>query len=307
MAAGFYVPRYIAGVLFGLLVALPFIFIESWYFIDTGYLLDPTSHGLIITVCCVLAIAVTAWRSCGVQVSLNRLGRGQLRTITGRKLGAFFIIGLMAGVAFGVGWILLSWKVVGTTAFKSRVGLAVGIPLGLTLGLMYGFVRGIGRRPNAISQPRQLVIQGVAHDVVVPLILGLTLACTTGLGFTLMYATASATAGFTFFALDAGPAIGLASAIGFFSLGGLAAGLTVGWLAVSRSPWPRYFVAIRLLARHQRLPMHFSHFLDWAYAAGLLRLSGIFIQFRHREFQDYLASVPDAQTTDSAELSLPPA
>ncbi len=36
------------------------------------------------------------------------------------------------------------------------------------------------------------------------------------------------------------------------------------------------------------VPARPAVFLDWAYSAGLMRLSGIGIQFRHREFQTWL-------------------
>jgi hypothetical protein len=42
------------------------------------------------------------------------------------------------------------------------------------------------------------------------------------------------------------------------------------------------------MSRTGQLPIRLGAFLDWAYGAGLLRLSGIAIQFRHREFQEWL-------------------
>lgn len=36
-----------------------------------------------------------------------------------------------------------------------------------------------------------------------------------------------------------------------------------------------------------------ARFLDWAHAAGLLRLSGIGIRFRHRELQTWLTDRTD--------------
>ncbi|MER8182542.1 NACHT domain-containing protein [Kitasatospora sp. NPDC094015] len=41
------------------------------------------------------------------------------------------------------------------------------------------------------------------------------------------------------------------------------------------------------------LPVRLGAFLDWATRAGLLRLAGPTYQFRHREFQDWLAASPD--------------
>ncbi|MBV1855053.1 hypothetical protein [Catellatospora tritici] len=58
-------------------------------------------------------------------------------------------------------------------------------------------------------------------------------------------------------------------------------------LAVSL--WPSYLIGTWLAARKGRLPRRPARFLDWAYEAGLLRLSGGSIQFRHRELQDWLA------------------
>ena len=67
-------------------------------------------------------------------------------------------------------------------------------------------------------------------------------------------------------------------------------GLPVGFVFVANSPWPRYLVATRILARRGDLPRRPAVFLDWAYESGLMRLSGVATQFRHREFQTWLAT-----------------
>ncbi|WP_168221042.1 NACHT domain-containing NTPase [Actinomadura sp. WMMA1423] len=47
---------------------------------------------------------------------------------------------------------------------------------------------------------------------------------------------------------------------------------------------------------HERpLPWMLGGFLEWAYAAGLLRVAGVAYQFRHRELQEYLAPLPKAR------------
>ncbi|MGW2220673.1 NACHT domain-containing protein [Nonomuraea sp. NPDC001684] len=51
-----------------------------------------------------------------------------------------------------------------------------------------------------------------------------------------------------------------------------------------------------LLATRGRLPWRLGRFLHRCYDAGLLRISGIAYQFRHRELQDYLATHPQAPT-----------
>jgi hypothetical protein len=40
--------------------------------------------------------------------------------------------------------------------------------------------------------------------------------------------------------------------------------------------------------RRDELPRRLTGFVDWAYGAGLLRLSGTAIQFRHRDLQTHL-------------------
>ncbi len=78
---------------------------------------------------------------------------------------------------------------------------------------------------------------------------------------------------------------------------GLGIGFTGVMLWVADSAWPRYMIATRFLGESGRLPKRLTPFLDWAYAAGILRVSGTAIQFRHRELQDYLAR-PDSGTQE---------
>jgi hypothetical protein len=73
-----------------------------------------------------------------------------------------------------------------------------------------------------------------------------------------------------------------------------AASFTLPFLAMAademrRSPWLRYILALRTLSRDGRLPNRLGRFLDWAYSAGMIRMSGAAIQFRHLELQNYLA------------------
>jgi hypothetical protein len=75
-------------------------------------------------------------------------------------------------------------------------------------------------------------------------------------------------------------------------LAGVAAfGLTVTFAGVlALSGWIRCKIATMLVARHRELPSRLGVFLDWAYDAGLLKLSGISCQFRHLELQQWLES-----------------
>jgi NACHT domain-containing protein len=85
----------------------------------------------------------------------------------------------------------------------------------------------------------------------------------------------------------------------WFGLGlGLAGALTIGVMVAllggpvpvvsSGSAWVRYHVSVVINAVRRRGPLRFAAFLDWAHQAGLLRVSGVAYQFRHRQLQDWL-------------------
>jgi hypothetical protein len=46
-----------------------------------------------------------------------------------------------------------------------------------------------------------------------------------------------------------------------------------------------------LAAPSNRLPWRTQHFLEWAYLAGFLRISGVSYQFRHDELRKWLTPV----------------
>ena len=73
---------------------------------------------------------------------------------------------------------------------------------------------------------------------------------------------------------------------------GLTFGLAVG-LAGASSAWTRYYISVGINAARRRGPLRFGEFLHWAQQAGLLRVSGIAYQFRHRQLQDWLTTLDD--------------
>lgn len=202
-----------------------------------------------------LLVAGSVKGSLSHSVDLQRVDLSALRTAAGRRRLA---IGLGIGLSF---WLGVGFAVGLALGFVG--GLTVGLPLGLAAGLALGLALGLEVRPAAIERPRRLVSQGLGH-LATMIAIGLALGFAGGLALGL---TVGLTVG-----LIVGPTLGLA-----FGL----------WL-VRRSPWPRYAVACRLLARRRELPRRPAVFLDWAYDAGLVRLSGIAVQFRHREFQAWL-------------------
>ncbi|WP_330328141.1 hypothetical protein [Streptomyces pseudovenezuelae] len=70
---------------------------------------------------------------------------------------------------------------------------------------------------------------------------------------------------------------------------GLVVGLAFGLYQLAGAG-RRYLVF--LCCARGRLPWHLGAFLNWAYEAGLLRISGVAYQFRHRELQDWLTTHP---------------
>ncbi|MEU3054890.1 NACHT domain-containing protein [Streptomyces griseus] len=55
-----------------------------------------------------------------------------------------------------------------------------------------------------------------------------------------------------------------------------------------------------LLVHFRRVPFRLSRFLDWCHVAGLIRITGGVYQFRHREFQEWLARHPIPLTRPTA-------
>jgi hypothetical protein len=91
-------------------------------------------------------------------------------------------------------------------------------------------------------------------------------------------------------------AFGIASVRGGGSAFGIAFGIASGlsiWLAFHGAPWTRYHITAVVNAMRGKAPLRFGAFLDWATQAGLLRISGIAYQFRHRQLQDWLMSQPE--------------
>jgi hypothetical protein len=91
--------------------------------------------------------------------------------------------------------------------------------------------------------------------------------------------------------------IGLASGVVFGLLYGIQFGLYYGLIGVFvgitfvfafGSAWTRYQISTVIQAIRRRGPVRFGEFLDWAQSAGLLRVSGVAYQFRHRLLQDWL-------------------
>jgi hypothetical protein len=273
-AAGGYLPRYVAAAMLTAVVAAAVLAIDLLYLFPWG--LDQNVFSTTAAMWGVGLVAATAWGSLRRSTDLRRIDLRALRTTAGRRRLAAGLIaglggGLVAGLATGLATELtLTIKLV--TGFGFMLGSAVGIGFGLAFGLTFG----LETRPEAIDLPRRLVSQGLVHTTV-EIIAWLT-------GSLVFGAVIGRMSEFTF-GYSFGPTDGLGA--------GLALGLALGVFNIARAPWPRYTIACLLLAMRRDLPLRPAKFLDWAYKAGLMRLSGIAVQFRHQKFQQWLTTHGD--------------
>ncbi len=245
-------------------------------------------------------VVVTAWIAARPTVDLRRLDLSGLRTSAGRqRIGRFLAIGLAAGLVGGL-MLALRSSVAGLVG-QLMITLKSGA-LGLVGGLMVGLGSGPTARPTAIDRPARLVQQGMVYTIVAIVAVPLTFlladkliggGLTTGVVGQLVAGLGTALA----IGLAIGPARGLATGLAVGLNSGTTVGppftvvaLAVGLIFVANSPWPRYLFTALLLALRGDLPRRPAVFMDWAYQAGLMRLSGIAVQFRHREFQTWLAT-----------------
>jgi hypothetical protein len=270
--------RYFAAAIYTLLVALPLLALTTWYIHATGYLLAPGLRGRFSVAACALFIAVVFVRASLAVKALHRLELSGLRSSRGRRrLLVWLTLGLTLGPAVGYASVLLSELFDGLTG-ATLVTSTAYVWLGLTLGVGLGLTAAVRSRPTAIKKPSQVIIQGLTYDGAV------CIAFLALLGVVWIPFTSQLVGGL------------------FSSLIRLALSLLAAAIFIADSPWTLYFIATRILAYRNKLPTRPARFLDWAYDAGLLRLSGIATQFRHRRFQDHLTTI-QTNPTDSAIMS----
>ncbi|MGB6163450.1 MAG: hypothetical protein WBF75_12950 [Pseudonocardiaceae bacterium] len=244
-------------------------------------------------------VVVAAWIALRPAIDLRRLDFNSLRTYAGRKRISWLLgVGLAAGIAAGLIVSLVSPAV-------GVAGLRMVTPKFITLGLVGALIVGLGSgpatRPTAIDRPARLVRQGLTHTIAAMVAFSLALILAdkfchglkAGVVGALVAGLAVLFAILLVIGLAGGLAVGLAVVPNSGSGVGLpfaVVSLVVGLIFAANSPWLRYMFATMLLAQRGDLPRRPAVFLDWAYQAGLMRLSGIAVQFRHREFQAWLAN-----------------
>lgn len=233
----------------------------------------------------ILLITLTTLR----EPNPKRLNFRLLETSKGRRTTVKWLAGgLVFAVVFGVGL-----KVV----YSSRaVGLVVGLA-GLAAGLMFGLR---DSTPQSV-RPRDVIRADGRYGFAV----GLAVSVAAGFAFGFSVAVGPSDAQGDGFGLSDGLRVGLIN--GFFAVldPGLPIGLSVV-LAFGAGVWMRYHLGVVCAAGRESLPLRFGSFLDWAYKAGLLRVSGISYQFRHRQLQDWLTPPPQLRQPGHPVAVVPP-
>ena len=194
----------------------------------------------------------------------------------GFKVGFWLglLIGSMLGLGFGIG----AWTTTGF-GFGILTGLAAGIGIGLAIGIAFTFALVL---PRAGSRTIRDSVRDTIRDREAQR------SCLARHG-KLRSRQAGSLFGF-----------GLASALGDGS--GTSPALSSLWASQLRLDWAvlriRFFALASIPSRDSifahsgLLPTHPARFLDWACTAGLMRLSGISVQFRHLQLQQYLLRTP---------------
>jgi hypothetical protein len=186
-----------------------------------------------------------------------RLDPAPLRSPGGQRRVAVRVLGRLA----------LALVILGVVEVRVLIGIGrapelTGAFIGAVGFLAVGTVTALSTLQRAVDRPGQLVRHAAVHDgiFVLTMIVGLAVGGLLVTGDVVRSATAGAV------------------------------GLGVAAVVLLSTPWPGYLVGTLALARAGALPLRLSRFLDWAYMAGLFRLSGIAVQFRHIELQNWLTT-----------------
>jgi hypothetical protein len=223
----------------------------------------------------------------------KRLRVRQLTTWQGVKGAAR---GLVLGLVLGV-IVALIGKFSSGPAYDAVLTFSGGLVYGLVYGLVAGLAAGVADTAPRSVGPRDVIRSEGGYFVAIILVDMLVM----GLGFGIVrgYINASSDSnGWGFF-----PSF-WSVFWSFFAIGagfGLVLGVLSGIAGVGSrgsSALARYHAAVMVNWVRGRAPLRFGTFLDWAHNAGLLRVSGVAYQFRHRQLQDWLTSSGDPRKAD---------
>jgi hypothetical protein len=228
------------------------------------------SSGFVLAGCCLLLAGFIA----ASEPSPHRMN---FRNIATRRGRSGFAIGTAYGTAAGTAAGTAYW-----IAYGIAYGAAAWLLFGLIFGIAGGFAGGISGAAPDDRGPRAVIradsISGLAAVLAVGFVAGLVPGIVVGL------------------------AVGLVAGFVAGLVYGLAFGFAYG-IAFRGKAWTRYHLAVAVMAVRGQGPLRLGAFLDWAVDAGLLRVSGVAYQFRHRQLQDWLTSAAVGTGTDPAQAA----
>jgi hypothetical protein len=229
----------------------------------------------------------SGWDSCPPP---HRLMTRAIRTTRGmlsfaRRFTEWLGLGLATGLVEGL---------VAGYATNGQIGLDFGLDTGLTVCVVAGFAAALTSCLNAPSTAAATPYGPLHQDLAFGVICGI------GLGL------AGTAADWTIGWLTEIPSMPTETSPRFWLTTGLAYWLSVG-LGFGLTLWSRarvrYILATGVFAVRGQLPLGLAEFLNWAYGAGLLRVSGTAFQFRHRELQDRLTFGPPDGPAEKADVT----
>ncbi|MET7861453.1 NACHT domain-containing protein [Streptomyces sp. NPDC005318] len=263
--AGHHLPRILSMALQGTLTTLFLLLALSHYHSTTSYWIPPYAPGRALLLAGLLLVAWVILHAGRGSIRLRGLDTSLLHAPSGKRRMLFALVWPVAGLA--VGYVFGLWY---SQGYGPQVGQAYGLSF-VSVGLVLATEVVLAHRPSAVSRPSRLMRQAFAFQAVV--------LTSYGLAFS---------AGFGAMNLAAYPWLSW-TAFGDGATLGLCLGLAIGIGRTCTSAWTLYMIAVLMLSARRRFPRRrLGPFLDWAYDAGLLRLSGIAIQFRHHALQEWV-------------------
>ncbi len=226
-----------------------------------GELADGIPGVLIMSTTIAIGISFGLWAGLRPNPRPSRVTLPRVSEIRGQ---AVIALAALTGILGGIGG-----ELIGGDA-------SIGVWEGVSASFAVLVVAGLGGRQVKALQPRD----ALRTDLAFGLALGVAYAAVGGLPGGLTGGILSH--------LRLNHYLTLPGSITIALLLGIVAGVTLG----SRC-WLRYAISVAIEATHHRIPLRLERFMDWAYGAGLLRITGVSYQFRHDMLRSSLNPFPD--------------
>ncbi|TDD57688.1 NACHT domain-containing protein [Kribbella antibiotica] len=256
------------------ILLLPIMFGASYVGLKAMLAGTPVPGGSLVT----LGWAILFGRILHLAVSRRpfRPGRTDLRQTGSRRTSRGLRSAVLAGIKAGPSWGMIAMlgfglatndrpteplQILRVLAGLLGFGLTAGLLFGALAGLCIGLFNGITVIHNSATKPSE----PHRHAVTSALLSALAISGMFGL-MKLGSPLITVVSGFVF------------GVVASFAVSGVTA-----W-------YPQYLLYVFARSRADDLPRRLPEFLDWAYDAGLLRMSGTRTQFRHREVQEHFAA-----------------